>query len=604
MYQSTYFIDKCTGTFADNLAAFGLAYVLNAVADERSTIRLSDVGPAYAVACDPPLQKEWVDECEFFVGAPFLITTKNGVKQVKGTNIDPGTLPPAGGDVAVDYEEERQVRADYFTQLKIAQEITKQRGNAAATGNFLVREPHPDWDLFRAINPAAIEGYNAIQAEWWQAKDTFPELLDILLLMTTSFPNNIEAAEDRWRSLCRTMGWAEKQATSLQLFNPSQGKGTSARKTTWSSPNNLKGFWLLEWLKIAGMFKAGLTKLMAGSKDRKTYVLSPVNLEWGMHASVMKTFRRSMQRAEGPLRTDTLAVLRYTRACLEHDEKARVLSAKEKYLGKKPADLVCGMQMAFYKDLGNAVATMNIASLNLPLWIAPSGPEELAMFMETIDEHINLIRNLDENHGDAYQLLNLYRDFLSASDLDPFFAFTAAYSGFMISQRERGKYAPAFTTHALEVLFMNSDDEKKSYSRILKDPGFQRIAYAIRHSTIIPQSYKRSGSRPNVDIRYGLGQQLIRKANYPDDFLAELSEFIIRYNAENFQLREKDRNPFRKDVRCEDLEKITHLVDKYGSRLVCNMLVAYGYATEPRKGDEPLPDEQPPANLDPELADS
>ena len=135
---------------------------------------------------------------------------------------------------------------------------------------------------------------------------------------------------------------------------------------------------------------------------------------------------------------------------------------------------------------------------------------------------------------------------------------------------------------------MNHKD--KLYSEIMQNEGFRNIAYAIRHSTVSLQKAKRL-RKPATDIRYGLGQQLARKAAYPADFLAELSEFLHLYNAENAQLREKDRNPFRKDVRTEDIEEIVDLVDRFGSKVVCNMLVAFGYATEARPKEAPAEEE-------------
>jgi hypothetical protein len=130
---------------------------------------------------------------------------------------------------------------------------------------------------------------------------------------------------------------------------------------------------------------------------------------------------------------------------------------------------------------------------------------------------------------------------------------------------------------------MNSEDKK--YSDIMQNEGFRNIAYAIRHSTVSLQNAKKF-KKPATDIRYGLGQQLARKAAYPDDFLAELGEFLHLYNAENAQLREKDRNPFRSNVRMEDMEEIVKLVDRFGSKVVCNMLVAFGYASETRSKDK------------------
>jgi hypothetical protein len=200
----------------------------------------------------------------------------------------------------------------------------------------------------------------------------------------------------------------------------------------------------------------------------------------------------------------------------------------------------------------------------------------------SLDEHISILRDLDETRGEQFTLLSQYRDFVSGDNADAFFKFTNAYSGFVMSQMERKKFVRLFSIPTLEVLFMNHKD--KTYSEIMQSEGFQNIAYAIRHSTVSLQKAKRL-RKPATDIRYGLGQQLARKAAYPADFLAELSEFLHLYNAENAQLREKDRNPFRKDVRTEDIEEIIRLVDRFGSKVVCNMLVAFGYASETRSKD-------------------
>lgn len=152
---------------------------------------------------------------------------------------------------------------------------------------------------------------------------------------------------------------------------------------------------------------------------------------------------------------------------------------------------------------------------------------------------------------------------------------------------------------------MNNNDQP-TFSQIVQNEGFKNVAYAIRHSTVVPQSRKRR-SKPVVDVRYGLGQQLARKAAYPAEFLAELTEFLHLYNAENAQLRENNRNPFRKNVTTADIEAITALVDQFGSKVVCNMLVAYGYAREPFEGKdegEPTPAAAEPPEADVDTEDS
>ena len=62
MFQSTYYIDKLSNTFADNLAVFGLAFVLNGVADGRARVRIEDTGAVFAVVCEPAIREKWVEE--------------------------------------------------------------------------------------------------------------------------------------------------------------------------------------------------------------------------------------------------------------------------------------------------------------------------------------------------------------------------------------------------------------------------------------------------------------------------------------------------------------------------------------------------------------
>ena len=602
MYQSTYFIEKSTNTFADNLTAFGLAFVLNAIANDRAKIRMEDKGYAFAVISEPAIRQEWVEKCKFFVGAPLLITIDTAatkkqekiIKAIKGPKLDLARLPEPDGYSFLDYQTEKQNKDDFFAWVKALSSEDKKKWRDGETQP--PSSPHQNWEIFRAVNPGALQSYNAPLGIWWQAQTVFPDLLKILVAMVANIPNDIEGAEKAWDLLCKENGLGKtKDVTANQLINPSQGKGVNSQKTEWRDPNNVKGFWLLEWLKIVGLFYGSYTRIISNpkdprnAKDRKTYVLAPSKLGWSEHQGVMKNFRQSMSAPLTAIKMDVMVCLRYTQAFLKHYEEARVENLSEDIFGEPPANLVSGMQMAFYKNLGNSPAVMNIAYVNLPRWIAPHSPEQLAEFQTSLDEHISIVRNLDETRGEQFALLSTYRDFISGGDLDAFFEFTNAYGGFVMSQLERKKFVRPFSIPTLEVLFMNSEDKK--YGEIMQNEGFRNIAYAIRHSTVSLQNAKKF-RKPATDIRYGLGQQLARKAAYPDDFLAELSEFLHLYNAENAQLREKDRNPFRSNVQMEDMEEIVKLVDSYGSKVICNMLVAFGYASEVRSKDKPESVEQ------------
>ncbi|MCL5995412.1 MAG: hypothetical protein M1546_05070 [Chloroflexi bacterium] len=621
MFQSTYYIDKSSNTFADNLAAFGLAFVLAGIADKRATIRLEDQGGVFALVCEPALRREWVEQCRFFTGAPFLVTYDNKTqsKMIKGTSLAANDLPQQGGDLVTDYQAEKENNATYFAWLKTlsAEDRRKVMRGELRTADGAPAgpsAPHRDWDLFRAVNPAALQSYNALLAEWWRGQGVFPDLLKILLQMTARTPNDLEEAERVWLKACKDHGLGKpKDATASQLLNPAQGKGVNNTKAEWRDPNNIKGFWLLEWLKLVGLRYGGITRLVRNSKDRKTYALVPVRLDWGRHVDVMAKFQRAMVGSASAVQLDILAALRYTQALLEHYEAARGEDLEAELFGHSAADLVGGMQMAFYKSLGNAIATMNIASINLPRWVKPHDHDELSQLHAALDEHLAIVRNLDETRGDQFELLSRYRDFLSANDLKPFFDFTTAYSGFIISQRESGKYVRQFSTTTLEVLFMNSNE--RVLSRIVQSEGFRNIAYAIRQATITAQyrKAKKDKFKLRYEVHYGLGQQLARKANYRNDFVAELTDFLRQYNAENSQKLEdlskrygevlpaEIRRLMRRNVKVTDIDDIVRLIDEYRDpRLICNMLVAYGYAREPYEGQ----DEEKPAGDDLELPEA
>ena len=120
---------------------------------------------------------------------------------------------------------------------------------------------------------------------------------------------------------------------------------------------------------------------------------------------------------------------------------------------------------------------------------------------------------------------------------------------------------------------------------ILKDEGFRNVAYAIRMSTLVPLYLGRSASR--FDIRYGLGQDLMRKAQYEDDFVQTLSEFMQSYNDESMRVYERTKGAARRKlITTQDIESVVKLVDEHGSKTVCNLLVAFGYARDPREQTE------------------
>jgi len=322
-----------------------------------------------------------------------------------------------------------------------------------------------------------------------------------------------------------------------------------------------------------------------GTDDRKTYALAPVNMRLRANDAVLAAFQEALWN-DTAVKMDILAALRYTRCFLDWCEEARGQDLMAELLGQGPENFVAGMYVAYYKSLGQASAVMNLSFIELPRWMRVKSPDDVTLYKGVVEEHENIIRNIDE--GDekkgGYDLLVYYRDFLSGGKWGAFFDFTAAYAGFLMRELDRERYrVRPFTTNNLEVLIMKSNEP---LAPILESQGFRNIAEAIRHSTIIPQGRKARNQEYLYDIRYGLGQELKRKALYNDEFIAALSEFMQSYNAENARVYEKTGKQYRKNILTTDVEDVVRLVDRYGATTVGNLLIAFGYAREPREEEE------------------
>lgn len=598
MAGTTYFVEKSTGTFADALMAFGAAFVLKEVLThgigEEAEVRLVDMGTAYALELSTALRDEWLDQCPpFTTAAPFLVTQKNAAK-----------LPPnllEGPSVQVRYEEERQKKDDYWAVwngLPAEAKRARMRGTEHPALDALVGKGIPKhWEIYRALNPSTLDTYNNALAQWWLALSAFPDLLRVLLYMLSEPVNDVAGAADRWAKICKARGLEKpKEVTAAQLFNPTQGKGQNRPKPDGAKMENVGNFWLPEYLKAVGLYQAGLTRIVANprdprnAKDRKTYVLAPRDITFGTHSNIMERFRQAMAGRDTAVKLDVLASLRYTRAFLQYAEESRAAGALELEMGLRPSNVVAGLQMAFYKNLGQSAATMNIAFINLPGWVYVGESAEMQTFQGVLREHTIVIQALDETHSEMHDLLARYRDFLSGDALQPFFEFATGYSALLMRSREGGRSYPSFTTTNLEVLLMNTT-EGRPLSAIVQSEAFRNIAYAIRHSTVVPQALKAQGKTPNYDIRYGLGQRLARKAQYREDFLAELGLFLQEYSAENGQQLERRGRHYRRVIREDDITEIVRLVDEYGSQVVCDLLIAFGYASGPKRAGEPSQDE-------------
>jgi hypothetical protein len=581
MYQQMYYVDKTTGTFADVLIAYGLATILGRMLPEDAApeIRLSDDGHCYRVTLAEPVQPQWVAQASYFANVPFILTDK--LKQKGGYPKDLLLLE--------DYETHKQHNSQYFELRKQLPPEARRPGATVdqypqlATVENL--KPAPDWNIWAQVNQmSALSAYNGMVEAWHEARCCFAEHLQLILQMFAVTPNPVNESLQAWKKLAKAHNLSGKaEAAATQVYNPASGKGANRTKADSLTIGGQKNFWLVEYLKLVGMPKAGLPRIVSQAKDRKTYVLIPKDIKLNTSNRVFQLFQNIFWGSSA-VKMDIFAALNFTRTFLEQWQAGQ-LDEVDRLLDMQPDGYIQGLAMVYYKDMGSALAVLNQSIINLPHWVERvTTKEEAQQFIDIINEHLAVIQTLNEDRGPEYALLATYRAFLSGGDLKEFFDFAASFSSFVTNKIEKKDYVNLFTTTNLEVLVTTKE---KKLTPILQNSGFQNVAHAIRQATVNAQWAKVHNQRL-YDIHYGLGQELKRKANYSDEFIQALSDFMQSYNQENVQMAERYKgNPPRRrtPLTTNDIAEVVALIDEYDSKTVGNLLIAFGYASRPKTED-------------------
>jgi hypothetical protein len=316
-----------------------------------------------------------------------------------------------------------------------------------------------------------------------------------------------------------------------------------------------------------------------------------ISLRW--HTSVFETFQKEFW-ASSAIQMDIQAALRYTAAMLRQWEATRQSSGRR----RRVSDFIDGFAVASFKDLGSALAMMNVATIRLPDWVEwPTDLVQAQQLTLVVEEHQKLIAALDEKRGEEEQLLRDYRDFLSSRDpaLAAFFAFTAGYAGHAIRKMSKRQPVRRFSIEHLEVIIMANEERRKAadlrpLSRIIENAGFRNIATAIRQSTVTQQYYKTKYDDNTYDVRYGLSDDLQRHSRDNREFLQALDNFLTDFLKENARVMERRKGQrYRKriPISTDDIASVTVLIDEYGASTVASLLIAFGYARDPKAPEAP-----------------
>lgn len=572
MYQQQYYVPKFSSTLTEMLLAFGAADVLADLVEQymgigKSNVTLQDVGSYYMIDTGTPIREEWIEAAQPFETVAYLTSSKVQLPE------------ELAGTIVRDVDETWETFNTY-------RERRKQLGEQKLSGDEIEQaladlKPQPDWNVVTYLGDYRMQAqniHNSLVEQWRRSSDTLLALnLRTLLALFASPSADWSAIAADWKKAAKGTDFRDS-VTASQLFNPHMGKGQNRAKADKLTMGNEKSFWLLEYLKAAGLWVAAAPTRATNADLRKTYILAPSQLELRYHRDIFAKFRDRLWN-EGAVKQDIVAALLYTEVLLEQSIENDNLDV---FAGGGVTNLVHGMHVVTYQLLSaNSYTTMNLSFLGLPDWMpAIRTSDDAGIYVSILREHQERIRAIDEDRSEGYALLQLYRDFVSGNYLAPFFEFLADYSSYLMSALDRSQfYIKPFSETNLRRLLSMVDDK---LSPILENEGFRNIAYAIRMSTVVPLYLGRSQSR--FDVRYGLGQELARKSQYKDDFVQALAEFMQSYNDETMRVHERTKGRARRKlITTQDITDIVTLIDAYDSKTICNLLVAFGYARDPRE---------------------
>lgn len=572
MYQQHYYVPKHSGTVSDCLLAFGAADTIARIVHHftpDAQVVLMDNGGYYVVDAGVALQAEWVERIGFFEQIPFLSSGKEQVPQELG------------------WIARRNVDEEWETFRRYSEQ-RRQLAGAGIVGDALdlalADPPKPDWTVATYLGDYRMQAqgiHNSLVAQWARGGDqTIALNLQTILQLFATPDADWEAIAQAWKKAAKSLGLPDS-VTASQLFNPHMGKGQNQGKANKLTMGNEKSFWLVEYLKAVGLWMATAPTKATNADLRKTYVLAPQRIDVKFHRRVFDTFRERLWNT-GAVKQDILASLLYAEVLLERCIEEDDLSVFD---DGPISNVVSGMSVATYQLLSaNSYTTMNLSYLGLPDWMPQvQSMDDAQTYRAILHEHYERVRSVDDERSEGYTLLQLYRDFVSGNYLEPFFEFCVGYSSYLTSALDRSQfYVKPFSETNMRRLLAMIDPK---LSPILESEGFRNVADAIRRSTVIPL-YR--GKESPFGVRYGLGRDLMRKAQYKDDFIQVLADFMHDYNDETMRVHERTKGQARRKlVTTHDIEDVVRLVDAYSAKTVCNLLVAFGYARDPREqGDE------------------
>lgn len=374
---------------------------------------------------------------------------------------------------------------------------------------------------------------------------------------------------------------------ALSFFNPVQAKGVNNQGATGISPSGVQSFVLDELFKMLGVTQGSVGKLVKVGTNSYDCLLLVIDPQEVASNDVLTIVHNIKGKIKAPSRT----YLEFSTLMYTITEVIRFLLRRKEGIPPNLIDYVRGLYCAYFKDLGQAKSVMNLSYYHLPAWMRFENEEDLRqydrLFTDIIDK-VDKIRRDENILQDLDQPLNELVTFISTGQLESFLNFVQAYHfkvfNALYEKNYKLKLKP-FSEKILQEVIMKSN---QPYSKIVEDTGFINLSRAIFQATLGLQYQDKSIRK--YPVHYDLQHKLKQNAPYKEKFITTLADFVATFNSENARVAESNKargedSRTRKNISDQDLASVIHLVDEFGSNLVGNLLVAFGYAKKEKDSE-------------------
>jgi len=552
-------IAKETGTYADVLAAAGLADLLRTIHPGSRTLKseIIDRDTHFEVRTDADIV-ELTSSMGFDPGFRYVAVPS------KLDNAIPSELPKG---LVLDYAAEKEKETRYRAALKSA----KQRKDVQTAMDVEAADrPGEDWYLYKCLN--ALQGDGATNKA--------------VLRIVGDDPANWR--KELWAALTALAAGGSPDAgfdcSLVQLFNPQAAKGYARLKPDKTDRNDkTKDSWaepFLEWLRYRGYFRIAVPFFL-GQKREHVRLLCPEprNISIRMLENVVAALRKRSIFGTA-VKIDCLGTLALAELLIEYSPEFSAGFVE-------PGDLVSGVMAVQFQSMGQAKAVTKMERLALPGWFELNDTADADLWRDTLNEHSSVLRRLNDKNSDELGILQLYRGYLQRRGQQAtlnLLAFMESYGIFVL--RERGQnhwWYKQFLANRLEAIL----GKDLSYREILNNPGFRAIAWALRTSTVSAQSRKRN-RMDYREIRYDILPELRRKRSLPTaaPFIEAITDFLASFNAESARRLEQNKPTAKRRLLTDDLESFLSLFEgQKDASLIGAMLCAYATCREPQERD-------------------